>query len=128
MNLDNGIGRLSLEEGRTADLKISANNHEPQTMTVGPVPPGETIEQDIRLALNRWRLKLVTTPSNAKIEARIGERSQRGTGTLELRGLHPGDTVRLKVSAKQCRTKRIRLQSEGREMVEQSIKLRCRKR
>ncbi len=126
--LEAGRGRLSLEEGRTAELRIRANNHEPQVLTVGPVTPGETVEQEIRLALTRWLLKLQPTPPDAKIEARIGSRMERGVGAMDLRGLHPGDTVRVKVSARRCKTQRLRFQSDGLETVTKNVELRCRRK
>ncbi|MEC7750925.1 MAG: serine/threonine-protein kinase [Myxococcota bacterium] len=126
--LSEGRGRLSLEEGRTKELKIRANNHEPQNVIVGPVTPGETVEQEIRLALSRWLLKVTPNPADAKVEARVGDRTKRSVGITELRGLHPGETVRVKVSGRRCRSKRLRVQSDGLEIVERTVQLRCRKR
>jgi len=125
--LEGGRVRLSLEEGRTAELKIRANNHEPQNLTVGPVEPGETVEQEIRLALTRWLLKVQPSPAHAKIEVRVGRRVERAVGAIEMRGIHPGDVVRVKVSARRCKTQNLRIRSNGLETVEKKIELRCRR-
>lgn len=125
--LEGGRVRLSLEEGRTAELKIRANNHEPQNLTVGPVDPGETVEQEIRLALTRWLLKIQPSPTHARVEVKVGSRVERAVGPMEMRGLHPADVVRVKVSARRCKTQRLRLQSKGLETLEKAVELRCRR-
>lgn len=127
LKLEQGRGRLTLQEGRTAELRIRANNHQPQVLTVGPVDPGETIEQEIRLALTRWQAKITVKPGDARLEAKAGKRRETGTGELEVRGLHPAESLTVTVKAKGCRRATLKMSSEGQELVSKTVELRCRK-
>jgi hypothetical protein len=118
---------LSLEGGQKKDLFISANNFQPMRHTVGPLKPGSSEDLKIQLVMERWSLKVLPDPPDARVSFRVlGKKKVNAKGAQNLRGLSPDAEVFVEISRRRCRGQKHRVKSLGTGEQQLEVKLRCR--
>ncbi len=125
--LAEGKVKLSLGDGLKKVLYVRANNYRPFQRKIGPLKPGTQLPLNVVLKMERWNLEVQPDPPDARVKLiSAGYASIAGEGAQTMRGLKPGDKVKVLVSKSKCKRKKRRVSSNGSGEQTLKIALRCR--